>query len=155
MGSQLNADTPLLIANFKTRPHEWGERRTGKVRRYIWQTLQRYEPVPEEKKRKKKHVVCEAQLRKGRAHNNQEKKRGGGVENARRAILWRARCSAASERDRLTLTVCGTQHAFHVPSYFVSNLFLANTEAATPQVRHEMRPITRVLCSREVSITVF
>ena len=46
IGSQHNPDTPLLIANFfKTGPHERGERRTGKVCRYIWQTLPRYEHV--------------------------------------------------------------------------------------------------------------
>ena len=78
MGSQLNADTPLLIANFKTRPHEWGERRTGKVRRYIWQTLQRYEPVPEEKKRKKNTWYAKHNFAKEELITTRKKKGGGG-----------------------------------------------------------------------------
>ena len=85
------------------------------------------------KKKKKHHVVCEAQLPNGRAYKN----RGGwgGVrKRASRNIVARSFFRFLRPGTSYVRSVRNTQCVSCPSSYFVSNLFLANTEADTLKI---------------------
>ena len=77
---------------------------------------------------KKTHVVCEEQLPNGRVHNNQKKKVR---KRASRNIVARTLFHFLRNGTSYVKSMRNTKCVSYRSSYFVSNLSLANTEAAT------------------------